>query len=108
MYKKIAQIELTEQRICINLCTKNFSNFIGDVRFVSCLSLASINVTKQVNIDRLVSSLRRRRGIFLLNSEILFAQVVLSARESRRFCQNGASESCQLRLDLVLSKIPYQ
>jgi hypothetical protein len=80
--------------------------------------LASINVSKQVNINRLASPLRRRRGIFFLNREIsyqnsmlqicahslrrkTFAPVVMSAR---RFCQNGASESCQLRLDLVLSK----
>jgi hypothetical protein len=39
--------------------------------FVSCFSLASINVSKQVNIDRLISTLRRRRGIFFLNSEML-------------------------------------
>jgi hypothetical protein len=43
-------------------------------------------------------------NLFQLNRKT-FAQGVLSAR---RFCQNGASERCQLRLDLVLSKIPYQ
>jgi hypothetical protein len=43
-------------------------------------------------------------NLFQLNRKT-FAQGVLSAR---RFCQDGASERCQLRLDLVLSKIPYQ
>jgi hypothetical protein len=39
--------------------------------------LASINVSKQVNINRLVPTLRRRRGIFLLNSKILYQNPIL-------------------------------
>jgi hypothetical protein len=108
LYNKIAQIELTLLAMFV---------------FVSCFPLALINVSKQVSINRLFSTLTRRRtwafSFWILKFRTqthfysyahtvrrkTFAQVVVSAR---RFCQNGASESCQLRLDLVLSKIPYQ
>jgi hypothetical protein len=85
--------------------------------FVSCFPLALINVWKQVNIDLLVSTLRRRRGIFFLKLKIsfqnsnLYAHAVYVEKRLRElFCQRqiGVFQSCHLRLDLVLSKIPYK
>jgi hypothetical protein len=61
-YNKTAQIEFTLLAMFI---------------LVSCFPLASINVSKQVNINRLASTLRRRRGIFFLNSEISYQNSIL-------------------------------
>jgi hypothetical protein len=57
MYNKKAQIELTLLVMFV---------------FVSCFPVGFNKFSKQVNINRLVPTLRRRRGIFFLNSKILY------------------------------------
>jgi hypothetical protein len=56
----------------------NTVNFIGDVRRCELFSVGFINKCLETfNIDGLVSTLRRRRGIFFLNSEISYQNSIL-------------------------------
>jgi hypothetical protein len=84
MYNKIAQIDLTLLAMFV---------------FVSCFPLASINVSEQVNIARLVSNLRRKRGIFFCIQKFLTKTqfykhthtVYVEKRLHKLFCQRDVT-----------------
>jgi hypothetical protein len=110
MYNKIAHIELPLLVMFV---------------FVSCFPLASVNMSQNKSTLTVWSQLWedgvafsfwipkfRTKTQFYRYADTLHVENLCENRSvsetARRFYQNGACESCQLRQDLVLSKIPYQ
>jgi hypothetical protein len=69
-----------------------FVNFIGDVHFGVLFSVSFNTFLETVNINRLVSTLRRRRSIFFLDSEISYSILEIGARSV--FTTKNVCASC--------------